>query len=151
MTAISLVLLSLLGAVIAAVVGTVWYSPATPMGRLHMKYVGCDNLTKDQMKKKMEEAKPMMPKMYLAQTFLSLLTSFAVVFVVSQSLRSGLTLGMALGFVAFNWLCFMVPVVGSGIIWGNCDRKLAWKKFFSDILFNLVIVLLVGLMTSFFV
>ena len=151
MTAISLVLLSLLGAVIAAVVGTIWYSPATPMGRIHMQSLGFDKLSKEEQKKKMEEAKPKMVKMYLAQMALSFLTAFAVVFVVAQSLQSGLTLGMALGFVAFNWLCFVVPVVGSGALWSNCDPKLVWKKFFSDISSNLVTLMLTALVVSLFV
>jgi len=57
---------------------------------------------------------------------------------------------MAIGFVAFNWLAFMVPVIGQGILWSNCDPKLAWKKFFSDSLSNLVSVLLIALFASYF-
>lgn len=148
---ITLILLSVAGAVIAAVVGTFWYSPGTPMGKIHMKAVGCDNLSPEEMAKKMAEAKPMMPKMYAGQMLLSLLTSAAVVFIVTMSLEKGLTLPMALGFVAFNWLAFVVPNVGSSIIWGNVDRSIAWKKFFSDIFSSLVTMLLVGLLASLFV
>ena len=147
----TILLLSLAGAVIAAMVGTFWYSNATPMGKIHMKYLGFDKLSKEEQKKKMEEAKPMMAKMYAGQMALSFLTSFAVVFIITESVKNQLTFLMALGFVAFNWLCFIVPTIGQGILWGNCDPKLAWKKFFSDILSNLVTVVLVAVMTSFFV
>ncbi len=68
-----------------------------------------------------------------------------------MSMRNGLTFGMALGFVALNWLCFVVPTIGSGVLWSNCDRSIAWKKFFSDILSNLVTLVLVAFLASFFV
>lgn len=147
----SILLLALGGAVLSAVVGTFWYSNATPMGRIHMKSLGFDTLSEEEKKKKMEEAKPMMPKMYAGQMLLSFLTSFAVVFIVTMSMQNGLSFGMALGFVIMNWLCFMVPLVGSGILWSNCDRSIAWKKFFSDALCNLVTVLLIALLARFFV
>lgn len=146
----TIILLSLAGAVIAAVVGTFWYSGSTPMGKLHMKALGMGNLSPEEMKRKMEEAKPMMPKMYAGQLALSFLTSFATVFIVTTSLHNGLTLWMALGFVALNWLCFVVPTIGSGIIWSNCDRSIAWPRFFSDIGSNLLTVVLTGLLASLF-
>jgi hypothetical protein len=147
----TILLLSLAGAVLAAVIGTIWYSPNTPMGRLHMKSIGFDELSKEEQKKCMEDAKPMMPKMYAGQMILSLLTSFATVFILKMSVENGVPFNMALGFVFMNWLCFMVPVSGSSIIWGNCDRKIAFKKFLSDIFSNLTVLLVIAFLTSFFV
>lgn len=148
---LTIVLLTLAGAVLAAVVGTIWYMPSTPMGKLHMRYLGFDKLSPQEQQAKMKEAAPMMPKLYAAQFALSLLTSFATVFIVSMSVQNGLTFPMALGFVVFNWLCFMVPINGSTILWSNCERGIAFKKFFYDSAANLVIVLLISLMTSLFV
>lgn len=116
-----------------------------------MQYLGFDTLSKEEQKKKIEEAKPKMMKMYLTQMGLSLLTTLAVTFIVTTSLKNGLPLIMALGFVAMNWLCFMVPIIGSNILWSNCDRKIAMKKFFSDIFANLVTILVIALIVSFFV
>ncbi len=147
----TLLLLSLAGVVVSVIVGSFWYSPATPMGRLHMRYLGFDTLSAEEQKKKIEEAKPTMPKIYGAQMALSLLTSVATVTIVTMSMQNGVPFSMALGFVVVNWLCFMVPVNGSQILWGNVDRAIAWKKFFSDILSNLVTLLLVAAMASFFV
>lgn len=144
-------LLSLFGTIISAIIGTIWYSDKTPMGRIHMQYLGFDTLSKEEQKKKIEEAKPKMMKMYLTQMGLSLLTTLAVTFIVTTSLKNGLPLIMALGFVAMNWLCFMVPIIGSNILWSNCDRKIAMKKFFSDIFANLVTILVIALIVSFFV
>lgn len=146
----TIIILSLVGAVLAAVIGTVWYSGGTPMGKIHMKSLGFDTLSPEEQKKKMEEAKPMMPKMYAAQFVLSFLTSFAVVLTVTMSIKNGTPTSTALGFPLFNWLCFMVPIIGSGILWSNCDRSIAWKKFFSDIFSNFVTILVIaGLAVAF--
>jgi hypothetical protein len=146
----TILLLSLLGAIISATVGTFWYSNATPMGRIHMQYLGFDKLSKEEQERKIKQAKPVMKKMYGAQIALSLLTSFAVTFIMITSIQNGVPLALALGFILINWLCFMVPIIGSSILWSNCDRSIAWKKFFSDIFSNLVTVLLIGLVASFF-
>ncbi len=148
---VTILLLSLAGAVIAVVVGTFWYSMATPMGKVHMKYLGFDKLTPEEQKQKIEEAKSTVWKTYLAQMFLSFLTSFTVVFIVTMSLRNDMTLAGALGFVVLNWLAFVVPTIGSAILWGTCERSIAWKKFFSDIFSNLVTLLIIGFLASLFV
>jgi hypothetical protein len=148
---LTIFLLALGGAVVSAIIGTFWYGPFTPMGRLHMKYLGFDKLSPEEQKKKIEEAKPMMWKMYGAQMLLSLLTSFATVFIVTMSMQNSLSLSMALGFVVMNWLCFIVPVVGSALLWSNCDRSIVWQKFFSDIFSHLVTLMVIGLLASLFV
>ena len=148
---LTILLLSLAGTVIAAILGTVWYSNKTPMGKIHMRYLGFDKLSPEEQKAKMAEAKPKMAKMYAAQMALSFLTAFSVVFVTTMSMKNGLPFSGALGFVMMNWLCFIVPIIGSGILWSNCDRGIAWKKFFSDIAENLVMVVVIAVMASLFV
>ena len=148
---VTTLLLALVGTVIAAVVGTLWYSHATPMGKIHMRYLGFEKLTKEEQMKKMEEGKSQMFKMYAAQMILSFLTALFVVFVVTESVHNGVPVVMAIGFPILSWLCFVVPTVGTGILWSNCDRSIAWKKFFSDIFSNLITVLLIALMTSLFI
>ncbi len=148
---ITIISLSVFGAIIAAVVGTVWYSDKTPMGKLHMKYLGFDKLNEEEKKKNIEEAKPKMFKLYVGQMLLSFLTAFAVVFVIVMSVGNGTTFGVAMLFVLMNWLCFIVPTIGTGILWSNCDRSIAWKKFSSDISYNLVTLILTALLTGLFV
>lgn len=148
---ITLLVLTIAGGVMAAIVGTLWYSPRTPMGRIHMRYLGFDALSPEEQKLKIEQEKPRMVKLYLGQFLLSLLTAFAVVFVISLSVENGVPFYEAVLFPVMSWLCFMVPAIGTNILWSNCERAIAWKKFFSDIFSNLVIILLVALMTSLFV
>lgn len=145
------ILLVIAGVVVSVVIGTIWYMPNTPTGRLHMKYLGFDKLSPDEQKQKIEAAKPNMPKIYVGQMLLSLLMSIAVVFVVSMSMQNGVTFLMTVGFLVFNWLCFVVPAVGMQILWGNCERSIAWKKFFSDTLNILITMLLIAVMVNLFV
>ncbi len=148
---ITIIILALVGAVLAAVIGTLWYSMGTPMGKIHMRALGFDKLSPEEQKQKIEEAKLKMPKVYGAQLLLSFLTSFATVFIVQMSIQNGTPVAMALAFPVFNWLCFMVPITGSAHLWGNIDPAITWKKFFSDIFANLVTVLVIGILAVFFV
>lgn len=147
----TMILLALAGAVIAAVVGTFWYSDKTPMGRLHMRFLGYDKFSAEEKRKMREEAMPKMPKVYAAQMALSFLTAFATVFIVTLSVQNGVSFSLALGFVIFNWLCFIVPTIGTAVLWGNTGPKIAWPKFISDSLFNLVTLILIAILASFFV
>lgn len=133
-----MILLGLLGAVIAAVIGTIWYSMATPMGKWHMQYLGFDKLTPEEQKQKMQEAKPQMPKLYGAQLLMSFMTSL---FIISVASNVG---SMVYGYILMIWAAFVIPLVGSSLLWSNCDRGLVWKKFFSDILCNLVTYLVIA-------
>lgn len=148
---ISLILLSVVGAIIAGGIGTFWYSNATPMGKIHMQYLGFDKLSEEEKKKLIEEAKPKMWKTYLLQMILSFLTSLAVVFIVTTSLQNGVPFAVAVGFITMNWLCFVLPTIGGALLWGNCDPKIVWRKFFSDVSYNLVTLLVVAFVTSLFV
>ena len=84
----TMILLALFGAILYAVIGTVWYSMLTPMGRLHMHYLGFDKLSAKEQEQKMKEAAPTMRKSYLGQIILALLTSFFTVFVVMTSIAN---------------------------------------------------------------
>ncbi|MEN9338343.1 MAG: hypothetical protein RI945_68 [Candidatus Parcubacteria bacterium] len=141
----TIILLGILGAIISAVLGTFWYSMATPMGRLHMRSLGFDKLSEEEKKKMIKEAKPHMWKSYLLQMFLSFLTSafIAGIMLYQKSMTSAVY-----GEIFAIWLCFTVPLIGQALIWNNHDRKLALKKFFSDGLFNLVVFLVIAFVFS---
>ncbi len=145
-----IIILAIFGAVISAVVGTIWYSDKTPMGKLHMKYLGFDKLSKEEKHALIEKAKPDMPKMYGLQMFLSFITSLIVIFIVTMSMRNGVPFVMALGFIGMGWLAYTVPTIGSAILWSNCDRKIAFKKFLSDTLSNLVTLILIASLAGLF-
>lgn len=147
----TILLITVIGAIVSLIIGSIWYSDKTPMGRLHMQYLGFDKLSQDEQKKLIEQAKPHMWKSFLGQFILSGFTAFFIALVSVTSARNGVPLSMIVGFVLLPWICFIIPVVGSTIIWGNVDRKIAWKKFFADSLSYLVTMLIVFFIASLFV
>lgn len=82
----TVLLLALAGTVIAMIIGTFWYMPNTPMGKLHMQYLGFDKLSPEEQQQKIAAAKPTMWKLYGVQMVLSFLTAAFVVFVVTLSM-----------------------------------------------------------------
>ncbi len=147
----TIILIAVIGAIVALVVGSIWYSPGTPMGRLHMKAIGFDKISPDEQKRLIEEMKPKMWKSYLMQFIMSVMISFFVGFITVVGMRNGQTFGMVVGEAFFVWIALMVPVIGSGILWGNTPRDIAWKKFFSDALSYAVTIGLVLIVARLFV
>ena len=136
-------LLGILGAIISAVIGSFWYSMKTPMGRLHLQSIGFSKLSKEEQTRKMEEMKPKMWKYYLTQMFLSFLTSVFIAFIMIEQKAYNISVSAIYGEVLAVWFCFTLPVIGQGLLWGNVDLKLRWRKFFSDSVSNLVTFLVI--------
>lgn len=147
----TIILITLLGGIASIIIGSLWYSDKTPMGRLHMQILGFDKLSSEEQKKLIEEAKPHMWKSFLGQFILSMFTAFFIATVAVTSAANGLSMGMIAGYSIFPWICFIVPVIGSSIIWGNVDRKIAWKSFIYSSMSYLVTILVVLLIASLFV
>jgi Protein of unknown function (DUF1761) len=147
----TILLLSIAGVVISVIVGTLWYGPNTPTGKIHMQYLGFDKLSAEEQKRLIEIATPKMPKIYVGQMLLSLLTSVFTVFVITMSVQNGVPFSLAVVFPVVAWLCFTLPATGGALLWGNCEGSLAWKKFFTDIFCSLLTILLIALMVSFFI
>lgn len=140
----TIIFVGVLGAIISAVIGTLWYSNSTPMGRWHMQYLGFDKLSDEEKSKKIEEAKPKMWKSYSAQMFLSFLTSFFIAFVTSYTIQNGGPADATYYYVVMIWVAFVIPQIGQNIIWGTSGGSLAWKRFISDSVCNLVTFLVIA-------
>lgn len=147
----TIILIAVIGAIVSLVVGSIWYSPGTPMGRLHMKAIGFDKLSPEEQKKCIEDMKPKMWKSYLLQFILSFLISLFVGFITFVGMRNGETFGMVAMQALFVWLTMMVPVIGSSILWGNTPRDIVWKKFVSDSMSYLVPIALILVIAKLFV
>ncbi len=144
----TVLLVGFLGAVISAITGTLWYSDKTPMGKLHMQYLGFDKLGAEEKAKLISEAKPKMWKSYGAQMFLSFLTSFFIAFIAYFTKISGGPASATYFYVLFVWLCFTVPMIGQNIIWSSSEGKLAWKRFASDISYNILTFLIIAFVAT---
>lgn len=141
----TIILLSILGSVLSSIIGTLWYSSFTPMGKWHMTYLGFDKLSKEEKDKKICEAKPYMWKTYLIQFILSFITSLFIVSITLQTNK------MAYIFITMIWFSFVVTNIGTSLLWGNCDKKMIWKKFFSDSFNNLITYLIIVFVTTLFI
>ncbi len=138
------ILIGVLGAVISAMTGTLWYSGLTPMGKWHMQYLGFDKLSEEEKKKIIAKAKPKMWKSYLAQIILSFLTSFFIAFVASYTVKNGGQASAVFYYVIMIWVAFTMPMIGQNILWGKSEGGLAWKRFFSDSFYNLITFLIIA-------
>ena len=140
-----LLVLGIVGVVISMVIGMLWYSVKTPMGRIQMKSVH-PNISVEEHMKQMADMKPAMGKYMLAQALLALLTSLFIAGIMIA--QRGLGSGPIYGEVGAVWLCFTVPIVGQSLLWGAVDKDLKWKKFFSDIFSNLITYFVIILVFS---
>ncbi len=145
---ITIILIGVLGAIISAITGTLWYSGRTPMGKWHLRYLGFDKLSEAERARMIAEAKPKMWRTYSAQMLLSFLTSFFIAFVTLYTVANGGPASAVFYYVPMIWLAFTVPMIGQNLLWGNCPRSLAWKKFFSDSFYNLITLLIIAFVAT---
>jgi hypothetical protein len=146
-----IIIIGIIGAIISAVIGTFWYGEKSPMGKLHMQYLGFDKLSQEEKDALMREAKPKMKKIYGLQLLLSFITSFFIGFVTLYTVSNGGPAGAVYFYVIFTWLAFTVPIIGQGLLWSNVEKTIARKKFFSDSVYNLVTFLVIAFVATLFV
>ena len=147
---VSIILVGIIGAVIGIVVGMVWYSDKTPMGKWHMASFGFDKLSPEERARLIAEAKPRMVRQFSAQALLSFITALFIGAVTSYSVQNGAPASSVFFYIPAIWLAFTVPMVGQNLLWGSAKGALAWKRFFSDSFSNLVTYLLVAFVATLF-
>jgi hypothetical protein len=142
------IIVGIIGAIISAVIGTVWYSDKTPMGRVHMRSLGFDKLSAEEKAAMIAKAMPTMWKTYLAQFVLSFMTSLFIGFVTAYTVYSGGPAEAVYYYVGMIWFAFTVPMVGQHVLWGNVDASIAWKKAISDSAYNLCVFLMIAFVAT---
>ncbi len=145
------IIVGVIGSIISAITGTLWYSDKTPMGKVHMRYLGFDKLSQAEKDALKQKAMPNMWKTYSLQMLLSLLTSLFIGFVTSYTVANGGPASAVYFYIVLIWIAFTVPMIGQNLLWGNAGRSLAWKKFFSDTLYNLITFLIIAFVATLFV
>ncbi len=147
----TIILIGILGAIISAVIGSIWYNPdLTPMGKWHMQYLGFDKLSKEEQDAMKKSAMPNMWKIYTLQCALSFVTSFFIGFVTSFSVQNGAPASSIFYYVPMIWFCFTVPMIGQSILWGTSGGSLGWKRFFSESFSNLITFLVIAYIATLF-
>lgn len=146
----TIAIIGVVSAIMSIVVGMLWYSDKTPMGRWHRASLGFDQLSPEERERMKSEAKPHMWKQFLAQMLLSFITGVFIAGVISFSVLSGAPASSVFFYITAIWLAFTVPLVGQNILWGGPKGALAWKRFFSDSFSNLLTYLLVAFVATLF-
>lgn len=120
-------------AVVAMVLGFVWYGPL--FGKAWMRLTGCADMDEAKRKEMQKKAMPM----YLVQFVLVLvqifvLATYSITFAPVISVINALWI----------WLGFVMPTIAGSYMWSGDSRKNAWTKFFIQAGFQLVSFLVFG-------
>lgn len=125
--------------VFAIALGSVWYGPL--FGRLWMQFMGAMDakgsmlISKEEMKRKQQQMGPW----YAIQAVLSFVTMWVLASVVAMwPAHHGLLAAFTM------WLGFVMPTVGSGLIWDEMGSKERLQRFGITATYQLILLLISG-------
>ncbi len=121
-------------AVIALVIGGVWYGPL--FGKKWMEAIGAANCTEEQKK----EAMKGMWKLYVLQFLLVLFQMYVLFWYVGTLSEISTTIHTAFSL----WVAFVMPTIAGVAIWSGESKKIAWNKFLIQAGYQLIVFLITG-------
>jgi len=121
-------------AVVAMVLGFIWYGPL--FGKKWMEILGVD--LQEDPEKKAEMQKAAMP-LYIVQFFLALLQALVLAYYTAF-----LATGAAIVNALLLWLAFVMPTVATSSMWTNESGGTKWQKFLIQAGFQFVMFALFG-------
>lgn len=127
----------LLCAVLAMVIGSIWYGPM--FGRKWMEIVGANP---DDVERRKEMQKAAMP-LYVVQFLLTLFQ----VWVLSYYIQIGQA-GSGVINALWIWAAFVMPIVAGNAMWNNDSSKVSWARFLIQAGYQLVLFIVFGLVLS---
>lgn len=116
----------------AMILGSIWYSPATPIGRAWMKESGH---TKADMEKAMKQG---MTWRYVLAFVGALVTAYVVSHFADYLAVNTASEGQSMGF--WLWLGIAVPILLGNVLWDNKS----WKLFIINAGYQLALLLIMG-------
>ncbi|MDQ1282023.1 MAG: hypothetical protein QG630_374 [Patescibacteria group bacterium] len=139
---LKIILLGIIGAIISMIIGMIWHSSKL-FGKSQLDYNAKKVLTFEEHKNKCEESKHLVSQKYLLQFLLSFITSFFLALVMKGGYGDIHDKYLYM-FVALVWISFTVPAVGTNVLWSEVPKKIALKKFLSDIFYCLITFMLIA-------
>lgn len=130
-------------AVIAMVLGFIWYGPL--FGKLWARVVGMDLSTMTPESKK-EMQKKMAP-VYLLNFILVVVTAFVFDIFMGAAHITSPMVGVKLAF--WIWLGFVMPTIAGQAMWSNKPKNLAWAMFLTSAGYQLVLFIIFGIILSY--
>lgn len=130
-------------AVVGMAIGAIWHSKML-FGKAFSEAAGMDmNMPPEKMAAIQKE----MWKYYLTQFVLLFIQIYilyhAIVMGKAYFEETSIMAGLSAAF--WNWLGFMLPVIGGNALWSARPRKMAWRLFFISAGYQLVSMLIFGL------
>lgn len=125
-------------AVLAMVLGAVWYGPL--FGTLWMRVIGATEMDREARKAMQKKALPL----YVVQFLLVLFQ----VYVLANLLTMGGWRQSGLGVSFWMFLGFVMPTIAASSMWNNDSRQIAWTRFLIQSGYQLVLFLLFGYVLS---
>lgn len=126
-------LVILVCAVLAMVVGTLWYGPL--FGKAWLRVIGASD---QDLAKRKEMQKKAMP-LYLVQF---VLTIFQVLILAHLAKDTQIVTALERAF--WIWAGFVMPTIAGTSMWNNDTRKIAWTRFLIQSGYQLVLFLIFG-------
>jgi len=126
-------------AVLAMVLGAVWYGPL--FGKKWFEIVGAD--PNDMAAR--EKMKQGMGKLYLVQFLLTLFQLYILAhFIGAWKEASGLETSL------WIWAGFIIPIIAGTAMWNNDSSKIAWSRFLIQAGYQFVLFIMFGLILQSF-
>ncbi len=126
------------GALIAMVVGSVWYGPL--FGKPWMKEMGMEKpKMTESMKKEMMKSYSLM---FVGSLIMSYVLAHSIVFAATYFKMEGVAAGLMSGL--WSWLGFVAPVTLGSVLW---ERK-SWNLWLLNNGYYLVTLLLMGVLLA---
>lgn len=126
-------------AVIAMIVGALWYGPL--FGKKWMQVIGVNPHDADARKKMQRDALPL----YALQFILVLYQVFVLTDMTAGFGKAGI-------FNAFiTWSAFIMPTIAATAMWNNDSRKIALSRFGIQAGYQLVVFMIFGAILGFWI
>jgi hypothetical protein len=126
-------------AVIAMIVGAIWYGPL--FGKKWMHVIGVNYHDAEARKKMQRDALPL----YALQFILVLYQ----VFVLTDMTAGFGKAGIINAFI--TWSAFIMPTIAATAMWNNDSRKIAWTRFLIQSGYQLILFIIFGAILGFWI
>ncbi len=128
----------LVGAVLAMVIGAVWYGPL--FGKKWMQIVGMDPADTEAMEKMKKSAM----SLYAVQFVLTLFQVLVLAHLVADTTKVG-----GLERALWIWAAFVIPTLAGAVMWTNEQNNMKWARFLIQGGYQLAVFIVFGLLLQF--
>ncbi len=128
----------LVGAVLAMMIGALWYGPL--FGKKWLEIIGATSVDLEARKQMQKEAMPL----YLVQFVLTLFQVLVLAHLIADTTRVG-----GLERSLWIWGAFVIPTLAGAAMWTNEQSKIKWARFLIQGGYQLTIFIVFGFLLHF--